>query len=164
MGKYCLICDFYYSKNEKHLPILWWTPLTPCTGLYIPIFIDGDAIPEILSKAGTFGKANIDPSKVQKDEYLHNSYWWIFKELLDIIKGDEFGSRFNIRQKIVREVFDNLENRWEIELRKIEKEAIELKFNGQKEKASKILADFTKTCVEEAIQTVNKVKKLILEV
>lgn len=125
---------FILPCNQEHLPVVWWTPVTPCTGLYIPIFIHGVDLPEIVSRTGTFGKVVADPSKAGKDTFLQDSYWWTFRELLEIIKGDEHGSKFNVRQKIARSIFDDMEKKWEIEVEKVEKEAIILGRQGRREK------------------------------
>jgi hypothetical protein len=47
---------FVLPRSEKYLPMLWLNPVTPGTGLYLPIFMDGERLPALLSNAGTAGK------------------------------------------------------------------------------------------------------------
>jgi len=70
---------FVLPQSEKHLPMLWWNAVTPCTGLYVPIFIAGDQLPPLLSKAGTAGKTVTPPPEVKEDQYQDKSYWWLFR-------------------------------------------------------------------------------------
>ncbi|MCG0276022.1 MAG: C69 family dipeptidase [Thermosediminibacteraceae bacterium] len=152
---------FILPKDDEHLPVLWWTPVTPCTGLYLPIFIHAKGLPEILSNAGTVGKRVIAPPEAKEDSYSENSYWWIFKDLLETIKGDEYGSRFEVRQKITREIFDELENSWAIKAAAVERDAVSLMKEGKDEKAAELLSKFTANCVNEALAAVKKVKDII---
>ena len=85
---------FELPNNDDHLSIMWWSPVTPCTGLYIPAFIDGESLPKILSAAGAFGKKEAPPPSATPDSSAAGSYWWMFRDLLDLIKGDELGTKF----------------------------------------------------------------------
>lgn len=152
---------FILPKDENRLPIMWWTPVTPCTGLYLPIFINGDNLPDILSNVGTAGKQIIPPPDAQEDSYSNKSYWWIFRDLLDCVKGDELGTKYTTRHKVVRAAFDKLELEWYSKVETVEAEAVALRKNGEKERAAKLLSSFTMKCLEEAIAEVNRVKSMI---
>jgi len=149
---------FVLPQSEKHLPMLWWNAVTPCTGLYVPIFIAGDQLPPLLSKAGTAGKTVTPPPEVKEDQYQDKSYWWLFRDLLDRIKGDEYGRRFLGRQRIARETFDQVERDWEMRVAEAEAEAVTLRGQGEVEKAAKRLATLTAACITEAVAAVERVK------
>ena len=100
----------------------------------------------------------IPPPEAKKDQYEGGSYWWRFRNLLDLIKGDEHGNGFLARQKIARETFDELERTWNTRAAKAEAEAVTLRKQGQMEKATKALAVLTASCIEEAVAAVEQVK------
>lgn len=77
-------------------PQMWWAAATPCTSVYIPVFVAG-GLPEVLA----------------------GSYWWTFQRLLEAVKGDELGSAFADRQPRVRAAFDPLETEWRAELEEV---------------------------------------------
>ena len=144
-------------QSEDHLPMLWWSPVTPCTGLYVPIFIDGGPLPALLSRAGTAGKTVTPPPEATEDRFKKGSYWWLFRELLDRIKGDEYGRRFRGRQRIARETFDEIESHWETRVAEAEAEAVMLRKQGAVEKAAQRLASLTAACIKEGAAAVEKV-------
>jgi len=115
-------------------------------------------LPALLSKAGTVGRAIIPPPEANQDQYEIGSYWWRFRNLLDLIKGDEHGNGFLERQKIARQTFDELEKTWDTRVAKAEAEAVTLRKHGQMEKAAKVLAALTAACIEEAVAAVEQVK------
>jgi secernin len=149
---------FVLPQSEAHLPMLWWSPVTPCTGLYVPVFMEGGELPALLSKAGTAGRALIPPSVAKQDQYVAGSYWWLFRDLLDRIKRDEHGSGFLESQRIARGTFDEIERTWEAQAAKAEAAAVTLRKQGQAEKAAKSLAAFTAACIKEALSAVEQVK------
>jgi len=142
----------------------WWTPLTPCTGAYVPFFVDGTRLPEIVSTAGVRGRTVTPPSEVKRDEYSPDSYWWLFRELADIVKGDALGSAYNVRQPVVRAAFDELEKKFAAEAARIEKRWAELKKAGKHGEARKLLDDFTERCVGEVLETLASLKKAIQKI
>lgn len=115
-------------------------------------------LPALLSKVGTAGRAIIPPPEAKQDQYGIGSYWWLFRDLLDRIKGDERGSGFLGWRRIARETFDELERIWGARVAKAEAEAVTLRKQGQMEKAAKALAALTAACIEEAVAAVEKVK------
>jgi secernin len=80
-------------------PHLWWAAATPCTSVYVPVFVEG--LPDVLGRTGA------------------DSYWWTFQRLLDAAKGDALGSAFPERQPQIRAVFDPLESAWRAELEEV---------------------------------------------
>jgi secernin len=149
---------FVLPQSEDHLPMLWWNPVTPCTGLYVPVFMGAGDLPALLSKAGTAGRAMIPPPEAKQDQYEVGSYWWLFRNLLDLIKGDEHGNGFLARRRIARETFDELERTWDARVTEVEAEAVMLRKQGQMEKAAQVLATLTAACIEKAVKAVEQVK------
>lgn len=149
---------FVLPQSEDRLPMLWWSPVTPCTGLYVPVFMEGGELPALLSKAGKAGKTVTPPPAAKQDQYVAGSYWWLFRDLLDRIKQDEHGSGFPRNQRIARETFDELERKWEGQAAEAEASAVALRKQCQAEKAAKSLAAFTAGCIKEALSAVDQVK------
>src|SRR5690625_2051842 len=102
------------AGDAQDLTTLWWTPVTPCTGAYIPLFLEAGELPAslqlpaspVVARPDTFGQAKFDAA----------AYWWKFQNLLDATKGSADGASFNERQPVVRDRFDGLERRWEAEV------------------------------------------------
>lgn len=99
------------ARDEKDLGIIWWTPLPPCVGAYIPIFIESGELPKAVQlpqqpntirPPEAWDQAPFDPS----------GYWWKFQNLLDAAKGGSLGSRFPERQPVIRAHFDTMEKTW----------------------------------------------------
>jgi len=88
---------------------------------------------------------------------MRSGHRWRFRNLLDRIKVDEYGSGFLARQKIARETFDELERTWDARVAKAEAEAVTLRKQGQMEKAAKALAALTAACIEEAVAAIEQV-------
>lgn len=145
---------FILPADSKRLAQMWWTPVTPCTGLYLPVFASASRLPEVLTTAGVEGKSVTPPPQANPDEFSANSYWWLFRDLLDKIKGDETGTAFSERQPLARAAFDRLEQRWTAKCKEVEQQAIV-------QRNSTVLDDFTRSCVDEAVGTVNKLRELM---
>lgn len=136
--------------SQDRLAQFWWTPGPPCNGVYVPFFIegsvrpglpDGSKIPAIVSAAGTAGKTVTPAPEVEKDRFSGESYWWLFRNLMD--------KRRN--KSKVRESFAGLQKKWEDEIEDVEARAVELKKSGRKQECSQILDDFTSRCVDEVL-------------
>lgn len=148
-------------QSEDKLNVMWWAPAVPCCSIYIPTFMESGKLPEVLTKAGTFGKKMTAPSDVdKKDTYKEGSFWWAIRSLLDEINGDKIGSTYNERHAIVAALFKELEEKWMIEINVVEKNAIEYKKTGHTEKMAEVLYAFTEKCTNEAIDAINKAKKM----
>ncbi len=104
------------------LPVFWWTPGPPCNGCYVPYFVHGSRLPETVSRAGTLGQRVRPPDQVAADGFAPDSYWWLFRRLMDVVKGDALRSQpdcYSVRNARVRAVFDALERDFEAELPKV---------------------------------------------
>lgn len=142
---------FMLSDAPDRLPHLWWSPVTPCTGVYLPVFIHAGTVPQALATAGPSG-GTCHPEKAVRDTFDPRSYWWRFQQLLDVVKGGELAWTFTQRQPIVRAAFDPLEQRWSAELPAVERQAAQLR-EGDPSAAAKLLAEFTESCAEQALRT-----------
>jgi secernin len=118
---------------------LWWAAATPCTSVYVPVFVG--ALPEVLARAGTAHTTSCNPERAPEDAPADGSYWWTFQRLLDAVKGDELGTAFAERQPQVRDAFDPLETAWRAELADV------LDAGPQAQTA------FTRRCVDGALAT-----------
>jgi secernin len=99
-------------SESAAVPVFWWTPGPPCNGCYVPFFVHGNSLPSIVSRAGTMGKQTIAPDTIAYDTWAADSYWWLFRELIDRVKGDPVRSLpgyYAQRNPIVRARFDPLE-------------------------------------------------------
>ncbi|MDI3522760.1 MAG: hypothetical protein PWP43_942 [Bacillota bacterium] len=152
---------FSLPEPGQGLPHMWWCAGTPCTGVYLPVFLPLASLPETVTRAGTV-TALLPPPEVPRDTYSSASYWWKFRHLLDVLKGDEEGSFFNLRQPVARLAFDRLEAAWALEARAVEKEALAAIAAGKEEDAAARLTAFTARCVDEALATARKVKEAVL--
>lgn len=152
---------FELPEDEWHFPLLWWSPATPCTGLYLPIFICEQKFPELLSNSGTVKEKSADPSRSAKDQASDDSYWWRYRNLLDQLKGDEIGTLFNRNKNITRGSFDRLEQKWSEQIRNIEKNAASLNKAGKRNEAIALVSAFSSNCLDEAIKTIEEVRRQI---
>lgn len=152
-----MICEM--PKDEYYIPLMWWAPVTPCTSIYLPVFICEQDFPEMMSKAGTVTEKTMDPGKSPLDSYADDSYWWLFQDLLDEIKGDETGSQFNRNSKIVRKVFDRLEKKWMDKIYEIEEEAANLNRAGRREEAVELVTSFSEKCLRETLAAFSEIRK-----
>lgn len=138
---------------------LWWSPVTPCTGLYLPVFAGCKSLPETLSSAGPQGGRVTPPPKALRDSFSSKSYWWLFRDLLKAIKGDSIGSSFKQRQPIVRTAFDKLERRWHDESEQAQRDAASLVRAGRTGDAGRRLDALTASCVTTAVEAVGELKR-----
>lgn len=143
--------------DDDHIPVMWWAPVVPCCSIYLPLFIDAKGLPEYLMTAGTFGKTMCAPSDVDReDTYQEGSFWWDIRALLDTINGDRNGVTYEQRHAVVRSLFDELEEKWVLEVDVLSKEAAQLKKDGKAEEAAKMLYDYTEKCLGEAKAAIEK--------
>lgn len=120
-------------------------------------------MPAILSQAGTAGKTVTAPPDAVQDQFSADSWWWQFRELIDMVKGDEIGSKYNVRQPMVRAAFDSLEKKFAAEAWKVEQKAVALRNAGKTAEATALLDDFMTKCVEESLATVKTLKAKMLD-
>ena len=148
------------SDNEK-LNVMWWAPAVPCCSVYIPVFVEAGRLPEVLTKAGTFGKTMTAPSDVDReDTYQEGSFWWEIRALLDAVNSDEIGSTYEQRHAIVSALFKELEEKWMIEFKTVEKTAAALREEKKEKEMSDILYAFTEKCTMEALDAIKKAREI----
>jgi len=149
-------------KGSDRLPTMCWCAGPPCNGIYVPVFVHGAKLPAFVENAGTAGRRITAPNKAIKDKYSPGSYWWESRKLLDITKGDDIGSTWNVRHPVVRKFLDELEARFAKELQSVEKEAANLMQRGDTEKAGRILDSFTEKCFAQSLEAVRGLQKEIV--
>jgi secernin len=106
-------------KSPDDLPIFWWAAGPPCNACYVPFFVHGSGLPAVMSAAGTLGKRVAPPVEVAEDQYASGSFWWLFRKLMDCVKGDALQSLpglYPVRNQLVRERFGALEAEFEVSL------------------------------------------------
>lgn len=149
--------------NSGKLPVMWWCAAPPCNSLYVPVFLQGKQLPAMVDSVGTAGKKVIAPNKATVDEYSTDSYWWEFKRLCDLTKGDEIGSTWSQRHPMVRETFDKLENKFSKNLASVEREAGILIEKQDMQGVELILSSFTESCFKESMNTVRYLQKEVVQ-
>lgn len=140
-------CIAVLPRSAAELPVFWWTPGPPCNGCYVPFFVHGSTLSEIVTTAGTFGKRVCAPTAAGEDTFSLHSYWWLFRELLDRVKGDAISSvagLYPVRNQLVRARFDALEEEFEAQVPAVIQEALAVDQLGLR---AVILDDFTHRCV-----------------
>lgn len=140
-------CVAPLPRDEATPPVFWWTPGPPCNGCYVPFFVHGSELPAIVSRAGTAGTSVTPPQRAAADTWAPDSYWWLFRQLLDAVKGDELGSRpgcYPARNPLVRARFDELERAFAAELPEVQRRYAE---TG----AAEVLDRFTAECVQRVV-------------
>jgi secernin len=144
-------------KSHAELPVFWWTPGPPCNGCYVPFFVHGSRLPEIVSSAGMFGKKVIAPPQAQPDTFSPDSYWWLFRRLMDRVKGDRINSlpdHYPVRNRRVRMAFDRIEWEFETEVPDVVQKAIERR-ETDPEAAAHILDEFSERCVKKVVAAID---------
>lgn len=145
--------------DELHT--MWWAPVAPCCSVFIPVFMEAKALPELLTNAGTYGKVMCAPSDVAaKDTYKEGSFWWEIRSLLDEIKGDAIGTEYTKRHAMVRKYFDELEEKWMLEYNVVTAEALALRKVGKEDEMAELLYNFTDNCVNEAMLTITNLRNM----
>ncbi|WP_051289083.1 C69 family dipeptidase [Mycobacterium sp. URHD0025] len=89
---------------------LWWCPVTPCTGVYVPYFVESGRLPDNVQRplpAGT----SWDPRDHSEAAHDPLSTWWRWQQLLDVAK-DPAARDFAGRAAAIRREFDELERDW----------------------------------------------------
>ena len=152
---------FDLPVDDDGIPTMWWTPIPPCVGVYVPFYVLSGGVPDVVSRAGTAGRSITPPTAVARDEYRDDSYWWEFMELLQTIKGDADGRAFERNHAVARSVFDELEQQFVVRAADVEREAAELLRAGERDRARSLLSSFTADCVAEVRTEVRRVTQLV---
>ncbi len=144
-------CVAVLPRSVNELPIFWWTPGPPCNGCYVPFFIHGNHLPDIVTNPGTFGKRVISAELASEDSFSARSYWWLFRELMDRVKGHPISSLpglYPARNRAVRSEFDALEQAFEAETPHVVRHALAAK---HPDTTASILDEFTEQCVHKVL-------------
>ena len=139
-------CVAVLPDAEDQLAVFWWCASIPGNSCYVPFFVDGSGLPEMVSTAGTYGRRIEPPSKVEEDEFSAQSYWWLFRDLSDKVEADR-----EQRNPVVREAFDALEKEFEAGIPDVVKRAVELRMAGQDAEAASVLDDYSKECLKKVL-------------
>ena len=144
------------------LPVFWWTPGPPCNGCYVPFFVHGSRLPEMVSRAGPAGRRVVAPDQVTPDAFSADSYWWLFRRLMDAVKGDPIISvndYYPTRNRRVRAAFDALEGEFALELPGLIQRASPMRA-VDRETSARILDEFTDRCVRKVVA---ELERLLVE-
>jgi secernin len=144
-------CIAVLPRSATELPVFWWTPGPPCNGCYVPFFVHGRKLPDIVTHAGTFGKRVVPADAAGQDTFSADSYWWLFRDLMDRVKGHPTTSLpgfYPARNGAVRARFDALEQEFEAAIVAVVSQAVAAE-NPQATAA--ILDKFTSHCVDKVL-------------
>jgi secernin len=145
-------CVAVLAQAPDEPPVFWWTPGPPCNGCYVPFFVAGSHLPAIVSQAGGAGKRIVPPPEAAADTFAPTSYWWLFRQLMDRVKGDPIAAQpgyYPQRNQIVRARFDQLEQAFAAEVPEIWRRYVRI---GD----TRILDAFTERCVEQVVTALNE--------
>lgn len=147
-------CIAVLPRAQGELPVFWWTPGPPCNGCYVPFFVHGSKLPEIVTRAGGFGKRVAGAHTAVADTFAADSYWWLFRELMDQVKGHPVASLpglYPARNALVRARFDALEQEFELETPAVVARA---QAAGHPAACAAVLDEFTEQCVQKVLAVV----------
>jgi secernin len=147
-------CVATLPASHADLPVFWWCASRPSNGCYVPYFVHGSRMPEILSRAGTFGRRIVPPDVAQRDAFSPDSYWWIAKDLSDKVEAD-----WQTRNPIVRNEFDVLEDEFSTGLPALIKQAAALRQSGKAAEAAALLDDYSASCLRKALKKTQELRK-----
>jgi secernin len=142
-------CIAVLPRSEGELPVFWWTPGPPCNGCYVPFFVHGSKLPEIVTRAGSFDKRVVAADAAVPDTFSAQSYWWLFRELMDQTKGHPIGSvpgSYASRNPLVRAQFDALEQEFESQMPDVLQQAA-----AYPSTRATLLDEFTHRCVGKVL-------------
>ncbi|MBN2414317.1 C69 family dipeptidase [bacterium] len=151
-------CVAEIPDDPDEIAVFWWAPSVPSSSCYVPFFIEAGGIPDILSRAGTRGRKIVRPSAAERDEFSGDSYWWLFRDLADLVNLDR-----DSRIRTVRNEFDALEETFRERVTAVKREAAARKKAGDDDAAAGLLAAFTRECVNSVILSVNELRDTFRE-
>jgi secernin len=112
----------------------------------------------MVSNAGTFGNKVAAPPQAEPDTFSPDSYWWLFRRLMDNVKGDSVNSlpgHYPDRNRRVRMAFDRLEREFEAEVPDVMRRAIKTR-EAHQDAAAHILDEFSERCVDKVVATIHE--------
>lgn len=155
-------CIAVLPRSANELPVFWWTPGPPCNGCYVPFFVHGNSLPEIVANAGVFGKRVVPADRASEDTFSASSYWWLFRELMDRVKGDAVAALpglYPVRNRAVRAKFDALEQEFEAEVAEVMREAVAAQHPNT---TASILDDFSQRCVGKVLTALQELLSIFV--
>jgi secernin len=147
-------CVAVLPASAEDLPVFWWSASRPGNGCFVPYFVHGSRLPEILSQAGTFGRRIVPPDLAQPDAFSANSYWWLSKDL-----SDKVDAEWAVRNPLVRSEFDVLENEFEAGIPALVKRATALRKAGQAGAAAALLDQYSASCLEKTVKKIQELRR-----
>jgi len=114
---------------------VWVSFGTPCTGVFLPVYVDG-VLPAVLARGGETPEPD--------------SAWWGFKRLQDAAAPD-----FAARTPLLRQGWAEFEARLEDERSAVERAATEARRAGRDDAAVELLGDFMERMAAEAVARAN---------
>jgi len=147
-------CVATLPASRQDLPVFWWSASRPSNGCYVPYFVNGSRIPEIVSQAGTFGRRIMPPDAAQRDAFAATSYWWLSKDLSDKVDAD-----WAARNPIVRSEFDVLENDFATGVPALIQKAVSLRQSGKPKEAAALLDQYSASCLDKALKKIQALRK-----
>lgn len=149
-------CIAVLPRSANELPIFWWTPGPPCNGCYVPFFVHGSNLPGIVTNPGTFGKRVTPADAASEDTFSARSYWWLFRELMDRVKGHATTSlpgMYPTHNRAVRVKFDALEQEFEAETAEVMRQALA---EENSDRTAAILDEFSRRCVGKVLMALQE--------
>ena len=147
-------CVAALPASRQDLPVFWWSASRPGNGCYVPYFVHGSHIPEILSRAGTFGRRIVPPDAAPRDAFSEDSYWWLAKDLSDKVEAD-----WQTRNPVVRREFDALEDEFAAAIPAVIERAAALRHSGRTGEAAALLDDYSASCLSKALKKTQDLRK-----
>ena len=144
-------CVAVLPAGDLGLPVFWWTPATPSNGCYVPFFVHGSEVPEIVGATGPHGKTVEAPESAVPDSSSPDSYWWLFRDLCDQVR-----LAYEERNPIVRAELGPLEEEFARGLPALTEKVIALREAGEHQAAATLLDEYTAKCVETSTAKVRE--------
>lgn len=118
------------TERRNPWPV-WISFATPCTGVFLPVYLDG-VIPPELARGG--------------EEPDAGSAWWAFKVLQDAA-----ATNFARNTPLVRDAWKGFESRVETERARVESEAARARSDGSHAVVTQLLTDFMARTWRDAV-------------
>ncbi|MDO5720141.1 MAG: hypothetical protein Q4P05_05340 [Actinomycetaceae bacterium] len=138
-------------KKDDDFAMMWWAPVTPCTSIYIPMYVDSVGLPEAVSDAGKADVSGTSTRPADANDFTESSLWWWFQALLDWAKTDEDSRTYVERQQMIRDKLDPIQQDWFERAKDVERRAAEQRQAGDTDAMVSTLSEFTDECVTVAI-------------
>jgi secernin len=146
-------CVTVLPTSSDDLPVFWWSASRPGNACFVPYFVHGSRLPEILSRAGTFSRRVVAPELAVPDAFSAESYWWLSKDLSDKVEAD-----WAARNPVVRRDFDALENEFEAGIPAVVKQAAALRRAGKGQAAAAMLDRYSASCLEKTVKKLQELR------